>query len=231
MGGSILDWGQGNIDEDPIFVGGSSYHLQEGSPCIDAGDPDPIHNDECLPPSMGTERNDMGAYGGPWACPMTCWNDEDSDGYFAEVCGGLDCDDGDPNIHPGEQEVCDNGIDDDCTGGDEISDDDLDGFVDESCGGDDCDDTNAAINPGSFETCGNELDDDCDGVAENRDMDGDQYIDESCGGEDCDDENENVNPEMDECCGTPYDDNCDGDINEGCPPCFISTLDMPGGNG
>ncbi len=30
--------GTGNIDEDPLFVGGGDYRLQEGSPCINAGD-------------------------------------------------------------------------------------------------------------------------------------------------------------------------------------------------
>jgi hypothetical protein len=34
------------------------------------GDPDPIYNDLCFPPSRGTARNDMGAHGGPCAC---CW--------------------------------------------------------------------------------------------------------------------------------------------------------------
>ena len=36
-GGCMLDWGPGNIDEDPLFVGGDDYHLAAGSPCIDAG--------------------------------------------------------------------------------------------------------------------------------------------------------------------------------------------------
>lgn len=45
-----INWGQGNIDADPNFVDegtlggrnervGADYHLHEGSPCIDAGDP------------------------------------------------------------------------------------------------------------------------------------------------------------------------------------------------
>jgi len=47
---STINWGQGNIDADPNFVDdgilgprnervGADYHLNEGSPCIDAGDP------------------------------------------------------------------------------------------------------------------------------------------------------------------------------------------------
>jgi len=39
--GTII-WGEGNMDEDPLFVGGDpfSYELSVGSPCIDAGTPD-----------------------------------------------------------------------------------------------------------------------------------------------------------------------------------------------
>jgi parallel beta-helix repeat protein/predicted outer membrane repeat protein len=35
---SILNWGGGNIDADPLFAGESDYHLAAGSICIDAGD-------------------------------------------------------------------------------------------------------------------------------------------------------------------------------------------------
>jgi len=39
--GTII-WGDGNMDEDPLFVGGDpfSYELSANSPCIDAGTPD-----------------------------------------------------------------------------------------------------------------------------------------------------------------------------------------------
>ena len=37
---SMLSWLDGNIDSDPLFVGGGDYHLTEGSPCIDAGNPE-----------------------------------------------------------------------------------------------------------------------------------------------------------------------------------------------
>ena len=60
----------GSINADPLFVDpeNGDYRLQEGSPCIDAGDPDAAFNDACLPPGLGTERCDMGAYGGPDNC-------------------------------------------------------------------------------------------------------------------------------------------------------------------
>jgi parallel beta-helix repeat protein/predicted outer membrane repeat protein len=52
----IIDWRRGNIDEDPLFVNvdEDDYHLAEGSPCIDVGDP---HSD--LDPD--STRADMGA--------------------------------------------------------------------------------------------------------------------------------------------------------------------------
>ena len=73
--GSILNWGQGMIDADPLFVPGplSNFHLDtDASPCIDAGDPDPLSCDPEDPlnpgyamyPAQGGLRNDMGAYGG-----------------------------------------------------------------------------------------------------------------------------------------------------------------------
>jgi hypothetical protein len=34
---STLIWGEGNIDEDPLFEGAGDFHLTENSPCIDVG--------------------------------------------------------------------------------------------------------------------------------------------------------------------------------------------------
>ncbi len=55
-GGAVA--GGHDISLDPLFVNAATYdfHLQENSPCINAGDPNPIYNDP-----DGT-RNDMGAY-------------------------------------------------------------------------------------------------------------------------------------------------------------------------
>ena len=61
--GDIIDWGEGNIDEDPLFVDADNgdYHLQAGSPCIDAGTPDGAPDDD-LEGNPRDEFPDMGAY-------------------------------------------------------------------------------------------------------------------------------------------------------------------------
>ncbi len=66
-GNSLPDWhdcsaGTGSFSDDPLFVNqaGNDFHLQSGSPCINAGNPSSIYND-----SDGS-RNDMGAFGGPY---------------------------------------------------------------------------------------------------------------------------------------------------------------------
>jgi len=55
--GAELNWGDGNIDEDPLFVDADEgdYALTEDSPCIDTGDPD-------SPEDPDGTRADMGAY-------------------------------------------------------------------------------------------------------------------------------------------------------------------------
>jgi parallel beta-helix repeat protein len=54
--------GMGDIGDDPVFIDADNgnFHLSEGSPCVNAGNPDPAYND------VNGSRNDMGGYGGPF---------------------------------------------------------------------------------------------------------------------------------------------------------------------
>jgi len=66
--------GKGNISANPKFIDNDKYYLNPSlSPCVDAGNMANIYNDRqdpqnpnyALYPSLGTIRNDMGAWGGP----------------------------------------------------------------------------------------------------------------------------------------------------------------------
>jgi len=61
--------GKGDLICGPLFVDPDNYsfYLQDESPAIDAGRDIHIYNDTSFPPSKGTNRNDMGATGGPYA--------------------------------------------------------------------------------------------------------------------------------------------------------------------
>jgi hypothetical protein len=109
------------------------------------------------------------------ADPTVWYPDADGDGYgrssgpvipsCAAIEGhaqlGEDCDDENRRIHPGANEICDEGIDNDCDPAtDETTDEDGDGYTE--CSGD-CDDSTPAARPGGTEVCGDGLDNDCDG--------------------------------------------------------------------
>ena len=82
--------------------------------------------------------------------------DRDADGINAPI----DCDDLRADVHPGAGDVPDDGVDQDCAGGDATNPDrDGDGFLRPE----DCDDSRAKVNPGATEIPGNRRDDDCDG--------------------------------------------------------------------
>jgi hypothetical protein len=51
----------------------------------------------------------------PVICEEACEPGTDGDGDGYDRCG-IDCDDADPDIHPGAADVCDDGIDQDCSG-------------------------------------------------------------------------------------------------------------------
>lgn len=113
------------------------------------GVPDEIDSCPDLPnPEQGSCTLDAGGDMGD-AAPdlyvvpdLSC--DQDSDGYLALVCGGLDCDDSDPRASPGEHEGppgsarCSDGIDNDCDGATDLVDTGCKSCEDDG----DCDDGN-----------------------------------------------------------------------------------------
>ncbi len=57
----------------------------------------------------------QGGLGDATLVPSSGCVDLDGDGYTSAACGGSDCDDSDPLVHPNATELC-NGQDDDCSG-------------------------------------------------------------------------------------------------------------------
>jgi len=124
--------GTGNIDEDPLFVGGGDFHITSGSPCVDKGTDAGVYDDMDGDVRPYLTGYDMGAdeYFEP------CW-DGDFDGYTDEACGGDDCNDANPLIYPTNTNNYCNCLEPHPEGTDEIPgdgiDNDCDGSTDESC--------------------------------------------------------------------------------------------------
>lgn len=163
------------------------------------------------------------------ACREAEPTDADADGFHA----GQDCDDDNPAVFPGAEEICD-GIDQDCDGrvdegvGDAIAwylDADADGFgadylpailaceapdryVDRAG---DCNDADASLNPESVWYT--DADGDGHGDPETRETACRVGPDRVPRGEDCDDEDPERHPDALERCND-LDDDCDGEVDE-----------------
>ena len=145
-----------------------------------------------------------------WTAAAAAEQDVDGDGVLASEG---DCDDADPAVFPGADEV-ENGVDDDCDGvtdeGTAASDDDGDGFT-EAEG--DCDDADAAVGPDAVEVLDG-VDNNCDGLIdegtdEDNDLDGYTEVEG-----DCDDTDGTVSPGATEGVNG-VDDDCNGIIDDG----------------
>ena len=94
--------------DDGVYCNGDEYCHPSGvcrrTPPVDCNDDDGCTVDTC---------DEVTA-----SC-LHVLTDADGDLYGPESCGGPDCDDTDPAIHPGATEICDDGIDQDCDGEDE----------------------------------------------------------------------------------------------------------------
>ena len=96
----------------------------------------------------------------------TCCQDQDGDGYGTNCLLGTDCNDASSLVNPGAQEVCDDGVDNNCDGNIDAAEPDYDGDGFGSCHPltPDCDDTDPLVGPLSLEIPGDGLDNDCNGV-------------------------------------------------------------------
>ena len=142
--------------------------------------------------------------------------DRDKDGYNSRI----DCNDRDASINPGAQEICGDGIDQDCNGNDLVCpvdpDNDGDGYT---VNQGDCNDQLASVHPYAHDICGDGIDQNCNGAVDegcpfDPDNDGDGY---TVNQGDCDDQNSTVNPGASEICGDNIDQDCNGMVDEGCP--------------
>ena len=135
--------------------------------------------------------------------------DADDDG-FTPAEG--DCNDDNPDVNPGVDEIPGNAVDENCDGYvDPFDPEDLDKDGYTPAQGD-CDETDELINPGADEIPGNDVDENCDGFVDPgfdpEDLDRDGYTPAEG---DCNDDDPSINPGAESIPNNGIDENCDGE--------------------
>lgn len=140
----------------------------------------------CTGPEVATstQQIEMPEHGASVAYLDLRAEDLDGDGFVSVRGGGTDCDDTDPQVHPGAPETCD-GKDSNCSGDEEDAPDKRTWYVDQDQDGygssleptvqacaqppgyvaqaGDCLDTDPKVHPGQAETLCDKVDENCDG--------------------------------------------------------------------
>ena len=104
--------------EEGAFVWADGTPLEAGDVSWDGGQPDDYFGEDCVALWPWVAWNDYPCEGGaalPFVCESACDPVVDGDGDGAFACAE-DCDDGDRAVHPGADERCGDGRDDDCDG-------------------------------------------------------------------------------------------------------------------
>jgi hypothetical protein len=220
----MLDIGQDGVDQD---CDGTDQPGLCDDTCFDAGDgycDDGGPNADYSICGFGTDCSDCGAR-----------LDSDNDGFYddqgvepLDSTLVLDCQDLDASVYPGATEIPNDGVDQDCSGADEIV---AIAICDDSCATANDGVCNDGGTDAADDTC--DLGTDCSDCGDRFDYDEDGFDSYS----DCNDSNASVNPgvSVDSCDG--FDSNCDGIVDSGVDilepnnataPYYMGALDQSG---